>query len=65
MHSYRTKTHIARDWNNDIGAIKKSYEWNDNDNLSLHFIDVHSLIQSYDTSLPCSIKSCIFYTLYR
>ena len=53
---YRTRTYIAGDWTGDQDLISKLYEWNDNNNLKLHFIDAHDLTQARDTSLYCSIK---------
>lgn len=55
----RTKTYIAGDWDNDIDAINQLHKWNLGDKWSLHFVDVHSLTQSYDTSLYCSIKTSL------
>ena len=55
----RTKTFISGDWTGDKDLIDKLKEWNNNDNLGLSFIDVHDLTQSYDTSLPCSIKNSL------
>jgi len=55
----RTKTYIAGDWDNDIDAINQLHKWNLGDKWSLHFVDVHSLTQSYDTSLYCSIKDSL------
>lgn len=54
--TYRTKTYIAGDWTGDQDLIAKLYEWNDNDDLMLHFVDAHDLTQSSDSSLNCSIK---------
>jgi hypothetical protein len=56
---YRTRTYIAGDWTGDQNLIRKLYEWNDNNNLKLHFIDAHDLTQARDTSLYCSIKKSL------
>lgn len=55
----RTCTYVAGDWTGDEDAIKKLLEWNEGNKWSLHFTDVHSLTQSYDGSLNCSIKSSL------
>ena len=54
--TYRTKTYIAGDWTGDQDLIHKLYEWNNRDDLKLHFTDAHEITQSRDTSLYCSIK---------
>lgn len=59
MSYYRTRTYIAGDFDTDKNLIDKLYEWNENDNLLLHFSDAHSLMQSKDTSLPCTIKDSL------
>lgn len=51
-----TKTYIAASFDHDKDAVQNLYDWNDDKRLSFHFVDVHSLTQSYDTSLYCSIK---------
>ena len=51
-----TKTYIAASFDHDRDAVEKLYEWNRDNRLSFHFIDVHSLTQSYDSSRYCSIK---------
>lgn len=56
---YRTKTYIAADWDGDKDAINKLHEWNKSNFYSLNFVDVHDIIQSRDTSLPCSIKQSL------
>ena len=53
---YRTKTYIAADWTEDRDLIDALYSWNENENLSLHFVNVHDLTDSDDGSLNCSIK---------
>lgn len=57
--SYRTKTYIAADFDKDLDAVEKLYEWNDNKNLGLSFSDVHEVQQSRDDSLSCSIKKSL------
>ncbi len=55
--SYRTKTYIAADWDNDFDAVKQLHDWNDNPYYSkLDFVDVYEFVQARDTSLPCTIK---------
>lgn len=57
--TYRTKTYIAGDWTGDQDLIAKLYEWNNRNDLKLHFIDAHELTQARDTSLYCSIKKSL------
>ena len=52
---YRTRTYIAADWTGDKDAIDQLYKWN-NGYWSLSFTNAHDLMQSYDSSLNCSIK---------
>lgn len=59
MYSYRTKTYIAGDWDGDSDAIEQLYSWKRNNYYSFDFVDVHSLMQSSDNSLPCSIKKSL------
>lgn len=54
-----TKTYIAASFDHDRDAVEKLYEWNADKSLDFHFVDVHSLTQSYDTSLYCSIKQSL------
>ena len=54
-----TKTYIAASFDHDRDAVEKLYEWNKDNKLSFHFVDVHSLTQSYDTSRYCSIKKSL------
>lgn len=61
--TYRTKTYIAADFDHDKDAVEILHQWNDSDHWSLHFKDAHELQQSYDTSLPCSIKSSLKYRM--
>ena len=37
--------------------MEKLYEWNKDNKLSFHFVDVHSLSKLYDSSRYCSIKN--------
>lgn len=53
---YRTKTYLAGDWTGDSDLINKLKEWNINQRLQLHFVNVHEVTQSSDSSLNCSIK---------
>ena len=55
----RTCTYVAGDWTGDADAINQLMTWNKGNKWSLHFTDVHSLTQSYDGSLNCSIKSSL------
>ena len=55
----RTCTYVAGDWTGDADAIDQIMTWNNGNKWSLHFTDVHSLTQSYDGSLNCSIKSSL------
>lgn len=57
--TYRTCTYIAGDWTGDFLAINELQKWNDSDHWGLNFTDVHSLTQSRDSSLNCSIKSSL------
>ena len=62
---YRTKTYIAGEWEGDNAAINQIFKWNEGDRWSLHFVDAHSYKQSYDTSMPCSIKASLSDRLSR
>ena len=53
---YRTRTYLAGDWTGDQDLIQTLKKWNDSDYWGLTFSDTHDLMQSYDTSMPCSIK---------
>ena len=55
----RTKTYIAADWTGDKDAVDQLHKWNESNYWSLHFVDVHDLTQSSDSSLNCSIKSSL------
>lgn len=57
--NYRTKTYLAAAWDEDHDAIEQLYKWNENDNYSLEFKNVHDFMQSRDESLPCSIKDSL------
>jgi len=54
-----TKTYIAASFDHDKDAVQKLYDWNDDKRLDFHFVDVHSLTQSYDTSMYCTIKKSL------
>lgn len=54
--TYRTKTYIAADWDNDKDAVDQLHIWNDSDHWSLSFHDAHEITSARDTSLYCSIK---------
>lgn len=55
--TYRTKTYIAADWDNDGDAVRQLREWNDSDFLTkIDFVDVHEYVQARDSSLCCTIK---------
>ena len=60
---YRTRTYIAADFDNDLDAVEKLHEWNDNKNLNLSFSDAHDLQTSSDDSLYCSIKKSLKYRM--
>lgn len=57
--TYRTKTYIAADWEEDQDAVEQLYSWKKNNNLSLDFNDAHALRQARDESLNCSIKKSL------
>ena len=57
--AYRDKTYIAADFDHDKDAVDILHEWNDRDYCTLNFKDAHELQQSYDSSLPCSIKASL------
>lgn len=57
--TYRTKTYIAADWTGDRDAVDQLQKWNDNNRLSLSFVDAHDLTQARDDSLNCSIKASL------
>lgn len=59
MSYYRTRTYIAADWTGDSDAVERLQQWNNSDHWSLSFPDAHDLTQSYDTSLPCTIKKSL------
>ena len=54
---YRTRTYIAADWDHDINAVEKLYEWNKNKYWGLSFGDAHELSQCRnDDTNNCNIK---------
>ncbi len=57
--SYRTKTYIAGDWENDYDAVEQLRKWNNSDYWGLSFVDAHDMTQSSDDSLNCSIKKSL------
>lgn len=59
MVTYRTRTYIAGDWDNDKDAINQLRKWNDSSHWSLSFTDAHDLTSSRDSSLNCTIKSSL------
>lgn len=56
---YRVCTYVAGDWTGDSDAIEIIKKWNEGDKWKLRFRDVHTLTQSSDNSLNCSIKSSL------
>lgn len=56
---YRTKTYIAADWDGDKDLVDKLYEWNNNRNLALSFVNVHEVTQCSDDTLNCNIKKSL------
>ncbi len=55
--TYRTKTYIAADWDNDFDAVNQLHKWNESTYYSrLDFVDVHDFVQARDSSLYCTIK---------
>ena len=61
--SYRTRTYIAADFDQDKDAVDKLHQWNDSDHWALSFTDAHDLQTSNDGSLYCSIKSSLKYRM--
>lgn len=59
MSTYRTRTYIAGDWDNDSDAVEQLRKWNESNYWSLSFTDAHELTSSRDSSLKCSIKSSL------
>lgn len=57
----RDYTYIAGDFDHDKSAVDCLYWMNDNGFLS--FKDAHDIQQSYDSSLPCSIKKSLRHRL--
>lgn len=55
MATYRTRTYIAGDWDNDKDAVDQLHKWNDSNYWSLSFTDAHDLTSSRDSSLNCTI----------
>lgn len=63
--TYRTRTYLAGDWTGDKDAIEQLYKWENSNYWSLDFVDAHSLTQSSDSSLYCSIKASLCERLNR
>lgn len=59
MATYRTRTYIAGDWDNDKDAVDQLHKWNDSNYWSLSFTDAHDLTSSRDSSLNCTIKASL------
>lgn len=57
--TYRTKTYIAADWDQDQDAVNQLNKWNDSNHWSLSFHDAHDITRAKDSSLYCSIKSSL------
>lgn len=57
--TYRTKTYIAADWDQDEDAVNQLHKWNDSNHWSLSFHDAHEITKAKDSSLYCSIKSSL------
>ena len=55
--SYRNKTYVAFDGDNDIHYYRLMCAWKQNDATSFSFFDAHDLNYARDTSLEESIKS--------
>lgn len=57
MKPYRTRTYISADWDHDLDAVKKLYEWNNNKRLGLSFTNAHELSECRsDETYNCNIK---------
>ena len=57
--TYRTRTYIAADWENDKRVVDKLRELNENDYYRLDFVDAHEWKQARDNSLFCTIKKSL------
>ena len=55
--SYRNKTYIAFDGDNDIHYYRTMQMWKSNDNIDFDFYDAHDLNNARDTSTTESIKA--------
>lgn len=55
---YRTRTYIAADWEHDIDAVNKLYEWNNSDDYwDFSFPNAHELSECRsDETYNCNIK---------
>lgn len=57
--TYRSKTYIAADWDEDRNLVEMLHAWNDDKRFSLSFPDAHEITQARDTSKACSIKKSL------
>ncbi len=55
--SYRNKTYVAFDGDNDIRYYRMMQAWKNNDNIDFNFYDAHDINSARDTSTEESIKS--------
>ena len=62
--TYRTKTYIAADWDNDLNAVEALRYWNEHKYWGLSFKDAHELSQiQSDSTNNCNIKKNCSYNL--
>lgn len=55
--TYRTKTYIAADWDNDLNAVEALRYWNEHKYWGLSFKDAHELSQiQSDSTNNCNKK---------
>lgn len=54
--SYRNKTYIAFDGDNDIRYYYLMKAWNENENIDFDFYNAHELTQAHDWAMTESIK---------
>ena len=54
--TYRNKTYVCFDGDNDIHYYWLMKAWRQNDGFSFNFFDAHALNTARDTSLPATIK---------
>ena|SRR5438034_951181 len=55
--SYRNKTYVAFDGDNDMWAYRLMTAWRSNENINFNFYDAHELNSARDTSTVDSIKA--------